>query len=88
MKKYGGINCQIIDSDFHDLDPKRRMTGIPKTAKVVIGKNVFIGNNVSILKGVTIGDNSIIGNGAVVTKSFPANTIVVGNPAKFLKYII
>ena len=75
-------------SDFHDLDPEKRTTGIPKTAKVIIGKNVFIGNNVSILKGVTIGDNSVIGTGTVVTKSIPANTIAGGNPAKFLKYII
>jgi len=80
-----GTNCQIMDSDFHDLDPERRTTGIPKTAKVIIGKNVFIGNNVSILKGVTIGDNSVIGTGAVVTKSVPANTIAGGNPAVVIR---
>ena len=80
-----GINCQIMDSDFHDLDPEKRTTGILKTAKVIIGKNVFIGNNVSILKGVTIGDNSVIGTGAVVTKSIPANTIAAGNPAVVIR---
>jgi len=80
-----GINCQIMDSDFHDLHPERRMTGIPKTAKVIIGKNVFIDNNVSILKGVTIGDNSVIANGAIVTKSVPGNTIVGGNPASIIR---
>ena len=80
-----GINCQIMDSDFHDLRPERRTTGIPKTAKVIIGKNVFIDNNVSILKGVTIGDNSVIANGAIVTKSVPGNTIVGGNPASIIR---
>ena len=80
-----GINCQIMDSDFHDLDPEKRTTGVPKTPKVIIGKNVFIGNNVSILKGVTIGDNSVIGTGAVVTKSVPANTIAGGNPAVVIR---
>ena len=74
-------------SDFHDLDPEKRTTGIPKTAKVIIGKNVFIGNNVSILKGVTIGDNSVIGTGAVVTKSVPANTIAGGNPAAVIRHL-
>lgn len=82
-----GINCQIIDSDFHDLHPERRTTGVPKTARVIIGKNVFIGNNVSILKGVNIGDNSIIANGAVVTKSVPANTIVGGNPSRLIRFL-
>jgi maltose O-acetyltransferase len=51
-----GTNCEIIDSDFHDLNPNRRTNGKAKTAKVMIGKNVFIGNNVKIMKGVTIGD--------------------------------
>lgn len=52
---------------------------------VKIGKNVWIGENVSILPGVEIGENSIVGAGSVVTKSFPRNVIIVGNPAKILK---
>ena len=54
---------------------------------VLIGDNVFIGQNVTILKGVKIGDNVVIGNGAVVTKSFPDNVIIAGNPAKIIKKI-
>lgn len=55
---------------------------IPSHGKVKIGNNVWLGENVSILKGVTIGDNVIIGLGAVVTKDIPSNSIAVGVPAK------
>lgn len=82
-----GLNVEIIDSNFHDLHPERRISGMPKTAKVTIGKNVFIGSNVKILKGVTIGDNSIIANGTVVTKTIPANVIAGGNPAVIIQSI-
>lgn len=52
--------------------------------KIVIGDNVYIGNNVMIMPGVTVGNNVIIGAGAVVTKSIPDNCIVGGNPAKII----
>lgn len=80
-----GLNFEVSDSDFHDLHPDRRISGMPKTAKVVIGKNVFIGSNVKILKGVTIGDNSVIANSSVVTKSIPENVIAGGYPAKIMR---
>ena len=80
-----GTHCEVLDSDFHDMHPDRRMTGVPKTAKVVIGENVFVGNNVKILKGVEIGKNSIIANGSVVTRSIPENMAVCGNPAKVVQ---
>lgn len=80
-----GLNVEITDSDFHDLHPERRMGGIPKTAKVTIEENVFIGSNVKILKGVTIGKNSVIANSSVVTKSIPANVIAGGYPCKVIK---
>ena len=80
-----GVNIEISDSDFHDLHPNKRMSGYPKTAKVVIGKNVFIGNGVKILKGVCIGDNYVIAAGSIVTKSIPKNTIAGGIPAKVIR---
>ena len=52
--------------------------------ETTIGDNVRIGSNVTLLP-VKIGDNSIIGAGAVVTKDFPQNSIIAGNPAKFLR---
>lgn len=69
----------------HDLNPSRRQICIPSPIK--IGKNVWIGSNSTILPGVDIGDNSVIAAGAVVTKDVPANTIVGGVPARFIKSI-
>lgn len=82
-----GTSVEIYDSDFHDLSPDKRSTGVPKTGKISIGENVFIGSNVKILKGVSIGSGSVIGNGSVITKSIPENVMAAGNPAKVIKKI-
>lgn len=58
-----------------------------KLASVVIGRNVWVGSNVSILPGVTIGDNAILAAGSVVNRNVPANSIVAGVPAKVIRYI-
>jgi len=52
---------------------------------VRIGRNCWIGTNAIILPGVQIGDNVIIGAGSVVTKSFPSNVVIAGNPAKVIR---
>jgi acetyltransferase-like isoleucine patch superfamily enzyme len=80
-----GANCIILDSDFHipwPADRRNFYEGTEHDAPVDIGKNVWIGINCMIMKGVTIGDNSIIGAGSVVRQSVPANSVVIGNPAK------
>lgn len=46
------------------------------SSPVIIGKNCWIGSNVTVLKGVTIGDNVIIGAGCLIHRSVPANHIV------------
>ena len=46
------------------------------TAPVRVGRDCWIGSNVTILKGVTIGDNAIIGAGCLVRKDIPANSVV------------
>lgn len=80
-----GSECTIYDSDFHDLHPDRRMGGVPSTGSVHIGRNVFIGSRVTILKGVSIGDNAVIANGSVVTGSLPSDCVAGGVPAKILR---
>lgn len=51
----------------------------------IIGNNVRVGAGAIVIGEIEIGDNSVIGAGAVVTKSVPANSVVVGNPAILLK---
>lgn len=67
----------------HDLNPERRQICIPKS--IVIGKNVWIGSNSTILAGVKIGDNAVVAAGAVVTKDVAPDTIVGGVPARFIR---
>ena len=52
----------------------------------IIGNDVFIGANVFVLDGVTIGDGAVVGAGAVVVHDVPPYAIVVGEPAKVIKY--
>lgn len=53
---------------------------------IFIGDDVWIGNHVTILPGVTVGDGAVIGAGTIVNKDVPAYAVIVGNPAKILKY--
>lgn len=55
--------------------------------KINIENDVWIGANVTILKGVTVGTGSVIGAGSVITKDIPPFTIAYGNPAKPTKKI-
>lgn len=50
-----------------------------------ICKGASIGSGVKILSNLTVGENAIVGAGSVVTKDVPANAIVAGNPARFLR---
>jgi len=52
---------------------------------VIIGDDVWLGANSTILPGVKIGDGAIVGAGAVVTKDIEAYTVVTGVPAKKIK---
>lgn len=55
---------------------------------VHIGKNVWIGEHVSILPGVELGDGVIVGANSTVTHSFPAGAVIAGSPAKIIKSLI
>lgn len=66
----------VFLNKYHDF--------VPSSGKVSIGNNVYIGRDVTILKGVTIGDNCIIGLGSIVTKDIPSNSVACGVPAKVI----
>jgi acetyltransferase-like isoleucine patch superfamily enzyme len=51
----------------------------------LVKRGASIGSGATILARVTIGENAIVGAGAVVTKDVPDNSIVAGNPARFLR---
>jgi acetyltransferase-like isoleucine patch superfamily enzyme len=72
-------------TENHPIDPADRRALICKP--IVIKRNAWIGAAATILPGVTIGENAVVAAGAVVSRDVPANTIVGGVPAKFIKAI-
>ncbi|MDY6257757.1 MAG: DapH/DapD/GlmU-related protein [Bacteroidaceae bacterium] len=77
-----GPNVRIV-TDNHDF--QNRM--VLRCKPVHIGRSAWIGVGAVILPGVNIGENAVVAAGAVVTKDVAPNTIVGGNPAKFIKNI-
>ena len=82
------ISFRVGDShSILDVETKQR---INPSEDIVIGKHVWIGHGVKILKGVIIADNCIVGTGSVVTKRInippPTTCILAGVPAKVVKY--
>ena len=58
-----------------------------KVEQTVVKAGASIGSGATILSNLTIGENAIVGAGSVVTKNVPANAIVAGNPARFLRTV-
>lgn len=82
-----GTRVEIYDTDFHDVCVHDRLVSEAKQAPVKIGNGVWIGNNVTILKGTEIGDHSVVGAGAVCCGKYPANSVIGGVPAKIIRQI-
>ena len=78
-----GPDVKIISVN-HDLSDRHNKIIFKK---VIIKKNAWICAGAIICPGVTIGENSVVGAGAVVTKDVLSNTVVAGNPAKFVKNV-
>ena len=93
------ITTDVIIGDFvtlnlactvgHDTTIKDYSAFMPTcniSGEVVIGESVYCGTGTKIINQKVVHDNVIIGAGAVVVKDIPANTVVAGVPARFLKY--
>ena len=75
----------LITTVGHPLQAKGRRERIGICKPVLIGDDVWIGGNVTILPGVSIGSNVIVAAGAVVVHDIPDNCIVGGVPARKIK---
>ncbi len=79
-----GSGVHIYNANHAFRDPVTPIIdqGHSPARKVVLRRGCWIGANVTILAGVEVGENAVIGAGSVVTKSIPARTVAVGNPAQ------
>lgn len=78
------LSCHPENHNYENPDVFIRLQGVSRKG-IKIGKNCWIGSKVTILDGVKIGEGSILAAGSVITKSFPANSIIAGVPAKLIK---
>ena len=78
----GGHNIDALGRFMVDVHEKRPGDDLG----VIIEDDVWIGARAIILRGVTVGRGAVVGGGSVVTKSIPPYAIVVGNPARVLRY--
>lgn len=83
-----GSHFTVIARDhcIDRIDIPMIQQGFTKIRPIVIDDDVWIGDNVTILKGVHVHSHSVIAAGAVVTKDVPEYAIVGGVPAKIIKF--
>lgn len=76
---------RFITHDGGTLLFRKDVPDLEITKPIVVGDDVYFGNNAIILPGVTIGNRVVVGAGAVVTKDIPDNCVVGGVPARIIK---
>lgn len=76
---------KFITHDGGTLLFRKYVPDLEITKPIVVGDDVYIGNDVIIMPGVKIGSRVVIGAGAVVAKDIPDNSVAVGVPAKVIK---
>ena len=75
----------FITASNYQTEPGTPVMDQPKVERdVVVGDDVWLGARVMVVAGVEIGDGCIIGASSVVTRSLPAGSIAVGNPARVI----
>lgn len=78
--------CTILTHDYSRSVLRRAYHDIIcEAGETIIGDNVFIGMNSTILMGTHIGNNVIVGAGSVVSGNIPDNCVVAGNPARIIR---
>lgn len=77
--------CNFVTHDGGVLILRKDYPDLEITKPIVVGDNVYIGLNCTILPGVNIGDNVIIGAGSLVTRDIPSGLVVGGVPARVIK---
>ena len=81
-------NSQIFDGSGHEIfldDPAKRIFTSGTVKPIKIGNNCWLGTSVIILPGSKLGNNCIVAAGSVVNEEFKDNSLIGGNPAKFIK---
>ncbi len=76
-------NTNVLDTNVHELVVQG--TPRPRSQRVTIGNQVWIGTGAIVLAGVTIGDGAIVAAGSVVTSEVPGGVVVAGNPARVVR---
>ncbi len=77
----------VFTTSGHPVLPILRENHYVYNLPIHIGRNVWIGSNVSIMPGITIGDNTVVGAGSVVTHDLPANVVAFGVPCQIIREI-
>ncbi len=81
-----GPNVTLMTTG-HPLDPSQRRS-VTTGRRIVIERIVWIAAGATIIGGVTVGENAVVAAGSVVTKDVPPNSLVGGNPARFIRSVV